>query len=198
MKSSVWMVSPARPEADMLAAELGIPAAIAQVLVNRKILTAEAARIFLYGNLEGLHDPYLMKDMAKAVNRIQQAIAGREKILIFGDYDVDGVLSVVMLFKALTSLGAEVEYFIPERLKDGYGIKEHHVEIPVQRGTGLVISVDCGSKPSSSRSRRRPGASTSSSPTITGPARSFPPRRPSSTRSWKIRGIPTGTWRASA
>jgi single-stranded-DNA-specific exonuclease len=146
MKSSVWMVSPARPEADMLAAELGIPAAIAQVLVNRKILTAEAARIFLYGNLEGLHDPYLMKDMAKAVNRIQQAIAGREKILIFGDYDVDGVLSVVMLFKALTSLGAEVEYFIPERLKDGYGIKEHHVEIPVQRGTGLVISVDCGIK----------------------------------------------------
>ncbi|MGZ4886236.1 MAG: single-stranded-DNA-specific exonuclease RecJ, partial [Candidatus Aminicenantales bacterium] len=101
---------------------------------------------FLYGNLDGLHDPYLMKDMAKAVARIQQAIARGEKILIFGDYDVDGVLSVVMLFKALASLGAAVEYFIPERLTDGYGIKEHHVDIPVRRGTGLVISVDCGIK----------------------------------------------------
>ena len=146
MNSSLWMLQPALPEAATLAAELGIPVPIAQVMVNRKILTAEAARAFLYGNLDGLHDPYLMKDMAKAVDRIQQAIARGEKILIFGDYDVDGVLSVVMLFKALTSLGAAVEYFIPERLTDGYGIKEHHVEIPVRRGTGLVISVDCGIK----------------------------------------------------
>jgi len=146
MNSAVWMLQPPLPEAATLAAELGIPVAIAQVMVNRKILTAEAARAFLYGNLDGLHDPYLMKDMAKAVARIQQAIARGEKILIFGDYDVDGVLSVVMLFKALASLGAAVEYFIPERLTDGYGIKEHHVGIPVQRGTGLVISVDCGIK----------------------------------------------------
>ena len=146
MNSSLWMLQPALPEAAALAAELGIPVPIAQVMVNRKILTAEAGRAFLYGNLDGLHDPYLMKDMAKAVARIQQAIARGEKILIFGDYDVDGVLSVVMLFKALTSLGAAVEYFIPERLTDGYGIKEHHVDIPVRRGTGLVISVDCGIK----------------------------------------------------
>jgi len=146
MNSSLWMLQPALPEAATLAAELGIPVPIAQVMVNRKILTAEAARAFLYGNLDGLHDPYLMKDMVKAVERIRQAIARGEKILIFGDYDVDGVLSVVMLFKALTSLGAAVEYFIPERLTDGYGIKEHHVEIPVRRGTGLVISVDCGIK----------------------------------------------------
>ncbi|MGA2532336.1 MAG: single-stranded-DNA-specific exonuclease RecJ [Candidatus Aminicenantales bacterium] len=146
MNSSLWMLQPALPEAATLAAELGVPVPIAQVMVNRKILTAEAARAFLYGNLDGLHDPYLMKDMAKAVARIQQAIARGEKILIFGDYDVDGVLSVVMLFKALASLGAAVEYFIPERLTDGYGIKEHHVDIPVRRGTGLVISVDCGIK----------------------------------------------------
>jgi single-stranded-DNA-specific exonuclease len=146
MNSSVWILAPARPEAETLAAELGLPVPIAQVLANRKILTGEAARNFLYGNLDRLHDPYLMKGMTQAVERIGRAIAGRQKILIFGDYDVDGVLSVVMLFKALTSLGAEVEYFIPERLKDGYGIKEHHVDIPVERGTGLVISVDCGIK----------------------------------------------------
>ncbi len=146
MNSSVWLVSPARPEAATLAAELGIAPAIAQVLVNRKITTPEAARAFLFGDLEGLHDPYLMKGMAEAVARINRAIEAREKILIFGDYDVDGVLSVVMLFKALSSLGAEVEYFIPERLKDGYGIKAHHIDIPVERGTKLVISVDCGIK----------------------------------------------------
>jgi single-stranded-DNA-specific exonuclease len=146
MNSSVWIMSPARPEASALAAELGVPVSIAQVLANRKILTAEAARTFLFGGLEGLHDPYLMRGMTEAVARILKAISGREKILIFGDYDVDGVLSVVMLFKALSSLGADVEYFIPERLRDGYGIKEHHAEIPVERGMGLVISVDCGIK----------------------------------------------------
>jgi len=146
MNSSIWIVTPARPEAETLAAELGISLTIAQVLVNRKILTSEAAHRFLHGNLDGLHDPYLMKGMAEAVARIRKAVDRHERILIFGDYDVDGVLSVVMLFKALQSLGADVEYYIPERLKDGYGIKGHHAEIPVQRGTGLVISVDCGVK----------------------------------------------------
>jgi len=146
MDPSIWLVTPPRPEAETLAAELGLPLPIARILANRKILTAEAARSFLHGGLDGLHDPFLMKGMAQAVARIETAVARREKILIFGDYDVDGVLSVVMLFKALSSIGAEVEYFIPERLRDGYGIKEHHVDIPVERGTGLVISVDCGVK----------------------------------------------------
>lgn len=146
MESSIWLVTPPSPEAETLAAELGLPLPIARILANRKILTTESARAFLYGSLDGLHDPYLMKGMAEAVARIETAVARREKILIFGDYDVDGVLSVVMLFKALSSIGAEVEYFIPERLRDGYGIKAHHVDIPVERGTGLVISVDCGVK----------------------------------------------------
>jgi single-stranded-DNA-specific exonuclease len=146
MESSIWLVTPPSPEAETLAAELGLPLPIARILTNRKILTAESARAFLYGSLDGLHDPYLMKGMAEAVARIETAVARREKILIFGDYDVDGVLSVVMLFKALSSIGAEVEYFIPERLRDGYGIKAHHVDIPIERGTGLVISVDCGVK----------------------------------------------------
>ncbi len=146
MNSSIWLVSPPRPEAETLAAELGIPLTIATVLVNRKILTPEAAKAFLFGSIDGLHDPFLMKGMAEAVARIRKAIEAKEKILIFGDYDVDGVLSVVMLFKALRSIGAEVEYFIPERLTDGYGIKEHHIDIPVSRGTALVISVDCGIK----------------------------------------------------
>jgi single-stranded-DNA-specific exonuclease len=146
METSVWNISPDHPEAETLAGELSIPRAIAQILVNRKIKTAEAAREYLFGGLEGLHDPFLMKGMAEAVDRIMGAIGKGEKILIFGDYDVDGVLSVVMLFKAIRSLGGEVEYFIPERLRDGYGIKDQHVDVPVERGTKLVISVDCGIK----------------------------------------------------
>jgi len=146
MNSAIWVVNPPRPEAEVLAQALSLPPAIARVLVNRKILTEEAARAFLFGDLAELYDPYLMKGMDRAVARIEEAIAKGEKILVFGDYDVDGVLSTVMLMKALTSLGAKVEYFIPERLTDGYGIKDEHVEIPVQKGAGLVISVDCGIK----------------------------------------------------
>ena len=146
MNPAVWVVHPPRPEADALAGALDIPPALARVLVNRKILTEEAARAFLYGDIDRLHDPYLMKGMDKAVSRIGDAISRGEKILIFGDYDVDGVLSTVMLKKALTTLGAKVEYFIPERLTDGYGIKDEHVSIPVERGAALVISVDCGIK----------------------------------------------------
>ncbi len=146
MNPAVWVVHPPSAEADALAQALDIPPAIARVLVNRKILTEEAARAFLFGELDRLHDPYLMKDMGKAVSRIEAAIARGEKILIFGDYDVDGVLSTVMLKKALTTLGAKADYFIPERLTDGYGIKDEHVSIPVERGAALVISVDCGIK----------------------------------------------------
>jgi single-stranded-DNA-specific exonuclease len=84
--------------------------------------------------------------MRDAVRRIRRAIAGGERILVFGDYDADGVLSVVMLVKALQALGANVDSFIPERLKDGYGIKEAHLQIIPERGSRLIISVDCGIK----------------------------------------------------
>ena len=146
MEESRWLLSPARPEAEILAAELGIPIPIARVLTNRDITTAEAARTFLFGNLDDLHDPYLMAGMDKAVSRIEEAIRKREKILIFGDYDVDGVLSVVILLKALSGLGADADYFIPERLKEGYGIKEAHLPIAKERGARLIISVDSGIK----------------------------------------------------
>lgn len=146
MNTSIWAVSPPSAEADALALALGVPPVIGRVLVNRKIATEEEARSFLFGGLDSMHDPYLMKGMARAVERIHEAIGKSEKILIFGDYDVDGVLSTVMLIKALRSLGAEVDYFIPERLTDGYGLKADHISVPVERGAGLVISVDCGIK----------------------------------------------------
>jgi len=146
MDDSLWIVASPRDEAGRLASELGIPQAIAQVLVNRRITEADQARLFLEGTLSQVHDPFLMSGMAAAVDRIKSAIARSEKILIFGDYDVDGVLSVVMLVKALRSLAADVEYFIPERLKEGYGIKDEHIAVAAGKGARLVISVDCGIK----------------------------------------------------
>jgi single-stranded-DNA-specific exonuclease len=146
MNPGRWVIAPPRPEADVLAAELGIPLPIARVLTNRNVLSVEAAETFLNGTLKDLYDPYLMKGMGQAVSRVEEAIRNKEKILIFGDYDVDGVLSVVILLRALAGLGAEVDYFIPERLKEGYGIKEAHLQIVKERGARLVISVDCGIK----------------------------------------------------
>jgi single-stranded-DNA-specific exonuclease len=146
MDESIWKLSEPREEAGQLAAELGIPLPIAQILINRRITEPESARRFLYGSIDDLYDPHLMAGMKEAVDRVLGAIERGEKILIFGDYDVDGVLSVVMLHKALESLGADVGYFIPERLKEGYGIKDEHVEVATGRGAHLVISVDCGIK----------------------------------------------------
>jgi single-stranded-DNA-specific exonuclease len=148
-----WIISPLRDEAMTLVTELGIPLPIAQVLTNRNILTPEEAETFLSGTFNNLHDPYLLADMGKAVERIRRAIRLKEKILVFGDYDVDGVLSVVILLKALRTLGAEIDYYIPERLKEGYGIKEKHLGIVKERMARLVISVDCGIKASAFAAR---------------------------------------------
>ncbi len=146
MTDTIWVFNPPPEEAKTLSSMLGIPLEIAQILVNRDITDADAARSFLYGKLDSLHDPFLLKGMNEAVARVKKAVSSGEKILIFGDYDVDGILSVVVLSKALESLGAEVDYFIPDRLKYGYGIKEEFIEIVQEKGARLVISVDCGIK----------------------------------------------------
>lgn len=146
MNETCWFLIPVREETKVIANALGIQPEIAQVLVNRNVCTPEEARKFLFGTMDDFYHPELMKGIKEAVERIRQAVSRQEKILIFGDYDVDGVLSVVILTKALRSLGAEVDYFIPERLKDGYGIKEEHISVALERGAKLVISVDCGTK----------------------------------------------------
>jgi len=155
MTDSVWILNQPRDEARYLSAELGIPLKIAQILANRGVTALETAQEFLFGTLEDLYDPYLMKGMKEAVERIREAVAQREKILVFGDFDVDGVLSVVILLKALESLGAQVDYFIPDRLKEGYGIKEEYIEIVLEKEARLVISVDCGIKATQFAKRAR-------------------------------------------
>ncbi len=146
MKERIWLMPPDRPEAEILARELGLPLPLAGVLANRGISQPEDGRRFLYGTIDDLRDPYLLSGMKVAVARIRQAIDRKERILIFGDYDADGVLSVVMLLKALGDLGAEADYFIPARLKDGYGLKGDHIDVVDQKKASLVISVDCGIK----------------------------------------------------
>lgn len=146
MNDAIWIPQPHQPEADRLAEVLGIALPVARILVNRGIRDLKAARRFLFATLNELYDPYKMKGMAEAVGRLQRAGAERENVLIFGDYDVDGILSVVILTRALESLGAQVRTFIPDRLKDGYGIKPEYLGIVQEAGATLAISVDCGIK----------------------------------------------------
>ena len=127
-----------------LARELNLPLLIARLLVNRGLLDSEAAQRFLCPRLDELHDPFLMKDMHRAVSRVHQAVERQEKILIYGDYDVDGTMAVVVLLTALKSLGASVDVHIPHRLTDGYGMRADVMERAAAEGAGLVVSVDTG------------------------------------------------------
>ena len=125
---------------------LGIPGLVATLLVNRGIVSAFEARRFLQPQFEHLRDPYGMRDLSIAVHRVLDAIERNEKILIYGDYDVDGATAVVILKKALDLLDARTSYHIPRRLLDGYGMKSDVVERAAIEGVRLVISVDTGIK----------------------------------------------------
>ena len=128
----------------MLGRELGISAITARLLCIRGLADLDAAGRFLKPSLDDLHDPFGLADMGRAVERILVAIDGRERIAIHGDYDVDGVTSTVILRRALELLGADVTHFIPERLRDGYGLQPASLERLHAEGVHLVISVDCG------------------------------------------------------
>ena len=127
-----------------LAAALGIAPIVARLLCQRGFSDPEVASRFLNPSLDHLHDPMALAGMAAAVERILAAIAARERIAIHGDYDVDGITSTVILRRALEMLGADVVPFLPERLKDGYGLQPAAIERLHADGVGLVISVDCG------------------------------------------------------
>jgi single-stranded-DNA-specific exonuclease len=146
MSETVWILPRLNKDVSVLSKEGGIPVSLARILINRDINNWQKAHNFFYGTLDDLHDPYLMDGMQDAVERIGKAASNREKVIIFGDYDVDGILSVVILIRALESLGIDVDYYIPDRLKDGYGIKPEYIRIVKQREASLAISVDCGIK----------------------------------------------------
>src|SRR5205085_5160489 len=130
--------------ADDLAAAIGVAPIVARLLCQRGLADPESATRFLNPALDQLHDPMALADMKVAVERILAAIARKERIAIHGDYDVDGVTSTVILRRALELLGADVTHFIPERLRDGYGLQPASLDRLHADGVHLVISVDCG------------------------------------------------------
>ena len=144
-QASRWL--PPRSDAqaeERLRRTLGISGPAARVLVHRGYSEPAAAAAFLDAPLSGLHDPFLMRDMDKAVDRMMQAIQAGEQILLYGDYDVDGTSSIVILAKALELAGAGARFHVPHRLRDGYGMKAEVVEQAAVSGTRLVLSVDTG------------------------------------------------------
>jgi len=135
---------PAEPSVADLACHLRIPAAAARILHDRGLRDAASAARFLQPRIEDLHDPFLLRDMDRAADRIQAAVARGEPIEIHGDYDVDGVTSTVILKKTFDRIGARAGWYIPHRLLDGYGLQKTAVEDAAARGIRLIVSVDNG------------------------------------------------------
>ena len=139
-----WKLSAAAPEAVAFAKELGVTKSLANILWNRGICTKEAAEVFLQPEKQPFYDPFLMKDMDKAVDRIIAAIDGEEKIVVYGDYDVDGMTATTLLVHNLKALGANVGFYIPHREKEGYGFNLPALQSIAEDGAKLLVSVDCG------------------------------------------------------
>lgn len=133
-----------KSKCDCLSKALNISPLLAHLLLNRGVLNVEEARRFLSCSLSSLFDPFLLKDMEKAVERIESAIKSDETILIYGDYDVDGLTATALLFSTLKEYGVRLAHYIPDRLKEGYGLNIEALKGAHKSGVGLVISVDCG------------------------------------------------------
>ena len=129
-----------------LSKELNISPILSSMLIKRDIKTFDQAKTFFRPNFEMLHDPFLMKDMSIAVERIQKAVEKKESIMIFGDYDVDGTSSVALLSLYLESLGLCVTKYLPDRKNEGYGISVNAIDNAFDKKQKLIIALDCGIK----------------------------------------------------
>jgi single-stranded-DNA-specific exonuclease len=142
-----WNILTADPhKLESLQQSLKVHPVLCKILVQRGIETFGQAKDFFRPPLAGLHDPWLMKDMDKAVNRITSAIQQQEKILIFGDYDVDGTTAVASLYQFLKKIHSPLDFYIPHRYREGYGISKAGIDFAKENGFTLIISLDCGIK----------------------------------------------------
>jgi len=145
-----WVFTPLTKEQEesksTLARELGISPILCQLLVQRGISTFDEAKRFFRPQLEDLYDPFLMNDMDKAVNRLNQAMGRKEKILIYGDYDVDGITAVALVYKFLRQFCSNVDFYIPDRYTEGYGVSYKGIDFAAANNFKLVIALDCGIK----------------------------------------------------
>jgi len=124
--------------------ELNIHPVLARVMINRNLSDPEDAHRYLHPSLKDLHNPFLMKDIKKGLERTIAAVTRREKIVIYGDYDADGITAIVILYDFLTKAGADVTYYIPDRIREGYGLNRGAIDHFKDRGITLIITVDCG------------------------------------------------------
>ncbi|WP_226389788.1 single-stranded-DNA-specific exonuclease RecJ [Penaeicola halotolerans] len=138
--------SPEAAQVDQLAQEINVSPILAALLINRGIEDFDQAKAFFRPSLDQLHDPFLMQDMEAAVNRVLQAMQKSEKIMVYGDYDVDGTTSVAMFYSFLKSQYDNVCYYIPDRYKEGYGVSIRGIETAEEQGVKLIVSLDCGIK----------------------------------------------------
>ncbi len=142
-----WRILPHHVElTNALVKALSINSILCQILTQRGIKTFETAKDFFRPNLNQLHDPWLMKDMDKAVQRIETAFKKNEHILVFGDYDVDGTTSVASMYQFLKKIYSNVDYYIPHRYKEGYGVSKMGIDFAKENNFTLIISLDCGIK----------------------------------------------------
>jgi len=148
MMTKKWTLLDPQDDAlvDPLAKKLNISVVLARLLVQRGVTTFEQARNFFRPSLEKLYDPFLMKDMDKAVSRIKIAIDKQEKIMVFGDYDVDGTSAVALVFSFIKQFNTNIEYYIPDRYTEGYGISQASIDYVSEHGFSLMIVLDCGIK----------------------------------------------------
>ena len=129
-----------------MAEELRISPVVARVLISRGIDNVQEARRFFRPQLTDLHDPFLFQDMHKAVDRLNEALGRKERILVYGDYDVDGCTAVALVYRFLQQFYSNIDYYIPDRNEDGYGVSRRGVDYACETGVGLVIVLDCGIK----------------------------------------------------
>ena len=139
-----WTYYDTHPRVDQIMELINVPRVIAQILLNRGVGTFDEARFFLKPTMDDLHNPFLMAGMEQAIERIASAIEKNEHIMIFGDYDVDGTTSTTLLYLTIKLLTDQVSYFIPDRLKEGYGLSLYGIQVAKERGAGLILAVDCG------------------------------------------------------
>ena len=129
-----------------LAREVGIHPALGKLLFDRGITTAQQARHFFRPQLTELHDPFTMNDMQVAVDRLNLAMGRKERIMVYGDYDVDGCTAVALVYKFLQQFYSNIDFYIPDRYEEGYGISKKGIDFAAQTGVGLIIVLDCGIK----------------------------------------------------
>ena len=144
-----WVIKPQgdKEMVESLAFSMGIPNELANLLVQRGITTSNEATRFFNPKLSDLHDPFLMKDMDKAVERVDEAVRNGEKIMVYGDYDVDGTTAVALVYTFLRQIGHNnLTFYIPDRYTEGYGVSVRSIDIAAKQGVTLVIALDCGIK----------------------------------------------------